>query len=288
MANPSPASLPPLPRRWRVAAWLATMLAGLLLALVVAHWGWRWFGPEPIRVEPAEPAEPAATIAAAGIFGAPTGAPPPAPAAAPSPTLAGETRLLGVFAEKDGRGYALFRIAGTGARLVAAGQEVAQGVTLTRVRPDGVTLSERGVERSIALRVDAPQRDKAAALAQSAARGSPGSCARPEGFGGQVVRLNAELLAGLIAQPDSWKAIVEPAGGGLNVRDDSGFVAMLGLRRGDRLEQANGIALVAIDDVVRAVLKPLTATPSQSVRLSGVRDGARRELLLLNAGACPA
>ena len=44
----------------------------------------------------------------------------------------GDTRLLGVFAERDGRGYALFRLP-SGPRLVAQGQEIAQGATLVAV-----------------------------------------------------------------------------------------------------------------------------------------------------------
>lgn len=276
-----------VPRRWRALAWFAMLAASLLLAVVVAHWGWRWFGPAPIRLAPAEPADIAATIAASGLFGASGGAPLPPAGAESAPALAGETRLLGVFAEADGQGYALFRIAGKGPRLVAAGQEIAQDVTLLRVRPDGITVRDRGSERAIALRGDPPSRSKAAAPSAAVARPAAVSCARPAGFQGQVVRLNVELLSGLIAQPESWRAIVEPSDGALIVRDDSGFVAMLGLRRGDRLEQANGIALAAIDDVVGAVLKPLAATPSQTVRLSGARDGKKRELLFLNAGACP-
>jgi len=39
------------------------------------------------------------------------------------------------------------------------------------------------------------------------------------------------------------------------------------------------------DDVVRAVLQPLAK--QQPVRISGARDGAPREWLLLNAGSCP-
>ena len=34
---------------------------------------------------------------------------------------------------------------------------------------------------------------------------------------------------------------------------------MLGLKKGDRLEQANGMALASPDDVVGAVLRPLAA-----------------------------
>src|SRR5437867_12998423 len=108
-------------------------------------------------------------------------------------------------------------------------------------------------------------------------------CAPPSGFKGQVVALNAELMNGLIAQPDSWRALLEPSTGALLVRDESGFAAMLGLKRGDRIEQANGIALLSADDVVSAVLRPLVS--NQPVRLTGSRDGQPRELWLRNT-AC--
>jgi type II secretory pathway component PulC len=85
----------------------------------------------------------------------------------------------------------------------------------------------------------------------------------------------------LIAQPDSWRALVEPSNGALTVRDESGFSSMLGLKRGDRIEQANGIALTAPDDIVGAVLRPLASR--QTVRVVGSRDGRPRELWLRNA-----
>jgi hypothetical protein len=50
--------------------------------------------------------------------------------------------------------------------------------------------------------------------------------------------------------------------------------------------QSNGIALVTIDDMVTAVVRPLIA--SQPVHVTGTRDGQPREWLFLNAGACPA
>jgi len=77
--------------------------------------------------------------------------------------------------------------------------------------------------------------------------------------------------------------LLSPSGGGLVVRTDNGFGAMLGLKTGDRLTQANGIALSAPDDVATAIIKPLVA--NQGVRLIGARDGATQELWLANA-AC--
>ena len=117
---------------------------------------------------------------------------------------------------------------------------------------------------------------------QSAPRAA---CTAPAGYQGPVYRINAELLTGIASQPDSWKALLVAGNGGLTMRDDSGFAAMLGMRAGDRMAQANGIALTAADDVVVAVVKPLLA--SQPVRVAGTRDGKPAEWLFVNAGACP-
>ena len=112
------------------------------------------------------------------------------------------------------------------------------------------------------------------------------ACAPPAGFKGAILRLNAELFQGIIGKPESWAAIVIPDQGALAVRDDSGFVTMLAMKKGDRLLQANGVPLSAPDDVVGAVLRPLAS--QQAVRVTGTRDGQPREWLLLNAGSCPA
>jgi len=61
---------------------------------------------------------------------------------------------------------------------------------------------------------------------------------------------------------------------------------MLGLRNGDRVETANGIALAIPDDIASTVLQPLTR--SQPVWVSGTRGGKPQQWLYLNAGACPA
>jgi len=87
------------------------------------------------------------------------------------------------------------------------------------------------------------------------------------------------------ARPESWTAMLAPAQGALVVRDETGLAPMLGMKAGDRIAQANGVALGSIDDVLAVVVKPLVA--SQAVRLSGTRGGQPREWLFLNAGACP-
>jgi hypothetical protein len=97
--------------------------------------------------------------------------------------------------------------------------------------------------------------------------------------------LNAELVQGLMAQPEGLRAIADAQDGALVIRDETGFAALLGMKKGDRVAQANGIALRAPEDVIVAVLRPLAA--SQTVRLVGSRGPEARELYLVNAGACP-
>jgi hypothetical protein len=52
------------------------------------------------------------------------------------------------------------------------------------------------------------------------------------------------------------------------------------LQAGDRIAQANGIALRAPDDVAAAVVRPLVA--NQGVHIVGSRAGTRQELWLAN------
>ena len=267
-------------RAWRVAAFTATVAAGALCAVVVAYWAWQIFGPARVHIAPAAPADPVAALLASGLFSTPAGMPAPAAEVAPQ-VLAGDVRLLGVFAEARERGYALFRLP-SGPKLVAAGQEIAPGATLTAVRPDGISVREAAGERSIALRALPVKATSTPPPVAGKSAPSQAACAPPAGFKGQVVALNAELMGGLIAQPESWRALVDTADGALVVRDDSGFAAMLGLKRGDRVEQANGIRLTAADDIVGAVLRPLAS--NQPVRVQGSRDGQPRELWLQNAG----
>jgi hypothetical protein len=188
--------------------------------------------------------------------------------------------LLGVFAGRDGTGHALFRIAERGPVLVRAGEEIARDVTLEEVRPDGVRIRDHGEMRTLGLRTMAvPPKAAAGRGATSLA------CAAPPGYSGPVYRLNAELLTGIAARPEGWRDLLTPAAGGLAVREGSALASMLGLKPGDRVAQANGIALAGIDDILVAFVKPLIA--SQPVHVAGTRDGKPAAWLFLNAGACP-
>jgi hypothetical protein len=283
----------------RIAAALATFVTGCALAGVLAYWGWQAFGPAAIHVPFAAPVNPAATIIAANFFG---GAPVPSASAAPEPSLlSGDARLLGIVAESEQRGYALFKLP-SGPKLVEQGQEIAPGARLTAIDAESITVRDGAGERRLLLRPappataprSAPRAGDAgnavlasgarsgASTASARPRGSA-ACAPPAGFPGTVVRLNTELLGGLDADAGQWRALLAPTGGGLVVQSDSGFAAMLGLKAGDRIAQANGIALTAPDDVASAILRPLVA--NQGVRLSGSRGNASHELWLANV-AC--
>ena len=265
----------------RSVEWLVTLLAAAAVVVVVAYWGWRWFGPAAVDVPraPAEAPAPAAALSLSPPFGSSSDAP---VAATPAASPAGDVRLLGVIAERNGGGQALFRFADGSARLVVAGTRLSDAATLVAVRPDGVTVRDSGGERTIPLRVaTAP-----AAGPRSTATARSGACAIPRDFRGAIVRLNAELLQGLIGDPQALRAVVDAQDGALVVRDETGFATMLGLRKGDRVNQANGIALRAPEDVVVSILRPLAA--NQTVRVQGYRGAEPRELLIVNASSCPA
>jgi hypothetical protein len=270
-----------MPLPWRAAAGIATALAALALALVLAHWGWRLFGPASPPLPPPETSERwTSTIVAAPLFGR-VDAPAPVASAAP---LQGDTRLLGVFVERDGEGYALFRLSDRGPLLVRTGQEVAKDVSLLSVRNDGVRIRDHGEVREITLRNQAKEPSGKGAE-RARANIARAACTAPAGYKGAIYKLNAELLTGIASQTDSWKALLVVENGGLAIRDNSGFSTMLGMRAGDRMTQANGIALGSVDDLLVAFVKPLVA--NQQVRVAGTRDGKPAEWLFVNAGACP-
>jgi hypothetical protein len=268
---------------------LATFVAGCALALVIAHWTWQIFGPATRHAAAPAPVDPAATIIAANLFDAVTS---DTSSEAARAALPGDARLLGIVATPARQGYALFRLP-EGARLVAQGQEIVPGVKLEAVEPFAVTIEDGSGTRRFAL----PENKASSASSQSpphptasasSSRGAlravrSGSCAAPAGFHGNVVRLNAELLGGLSGDAGPWRTLLASSDGGLVVREEGGFGAMLGLRPGDLLTQANGIALRVPDDVTAAVIRPLIA--NQGVRIVGSRAGTTHELWLANV-AC--
>jgi hypothetical protein len=284
-AAPAPAVAWP----WRLAALAATLAAALLFAAAFATIAWRLFAPAPSPAPvPEDAARPSAVLAEYPPFGRAGPAAAATPARANAATGSGDARLLGVFAGRDGEGYALFRLPDRGPILARAGQNVAPGLDLVAVRPDGVRVRDRGDEHDIVLRAATLAAGSVRAAPTAAVNAAPArsrsACAVPPGYRGPVYQVNAELLGGLAARPDSWRAMVASERDSLVVRDDSGVAAMLGLKTGDRLLTASGIALAAPDDLLAAVVRPLQA--SQPVRVAGTRDGKALEWLLVNAAAC--
>lgn len=274
----------PIPAGWRIAAAACTAIAFAVLAWVAAQWIWRWVSPRPAPVASTAPADPAAAIIASGLWAG--GEDAPRAAAAPA---TGDIRLLGVLAQRDGNGLAVFRTR-EGARVVAAGADVAPGTSLVSIGPASVRLRDATGERTLELSRDAARSSPPSRPVQSArpganARVATTACAIPAGFSGAVLKLHGELLEGLVAQPESWRSLLAGENGALVVREDGGFATMMGLQKGDRLLQANGIPLREPDDVTGAVLRPLIA--SRSVRIAGTRGGQPQEVFVVNATACP-
>lgn len=263
-------------RRFTVA--LANLAALALAVAVVAYWGWRWFAPPPLPLAAPPLEDVVGALAVAPPFGASVS--PPTPTAAAIPVRSGEARLLGVLAEREGRGRALLRLADGSARLASVGESLGAIGTLVAVHPDAVTVRDASGERRLLLRAP-PSGAPTPATTRASARAAP--CV-PPGYRGAVARLNAELVAGLIAQPAALAAMAEAKDGALVVRDESGFAALVGLKKGDRVTQANGIALRAPEDVIIAVLRPLAA--NQTVRVLGMRGNEPHELLIVNVSAC--
>lgn len=264
---------------------LAVVLGVVALAVAVAWWVWYAVGPKSAHLAPPSIDSPSAVLRATPLFGSATGA-------AEKPenvVLKGELKLLGLIAENEGRGYAVFRV-GTGVYIARVGDEVAGQATLTRIEPNAIILREpSGAERRVVLRSEEKSAAVADKPAEKTGKAAPAVSANnaacvPADFKGGVVRLNTELLQGALMQPETFYALLDAKDGGLVVRADSGHAAMLGLRGGDVLLSANGIALTRVEDVSATMLKPLTA--GQSVLLRGKRGNQARELLLVNASVC--
>ncbi|HZQ60303.1 MAG TPA: type II secretion system protein N [Casimicrobiaceae bacterium] len=290
---PAAAESAPLPWQWRMVRASATLAAAAVLMVVVADLVWRYLAPapRPEAVVARTTESPASVIASASWFGARASAGnAPGKVATSSGGLSGDARLLGMVASRDGTGYALFRFADRGPVLIATGQDISPGVTLQAITTSGIRISDRGEAREIELRPGpggATPSPAAIVSPQAAARAiSSAACTPPGGARGAVYRLNAELLTGIAAKPDSWSNALKAGNDGLSIREGNAFGAMLGMKPGDRVTQANGIALRGTEDVLVAVIRPLLA--SQAVRVTGVRDGRPAEWIFVNASACPA
>ena len=186
---------------------------------------------------PAPVNDPPPRFAVSPPFGAPT--PIPCLCQVAPTLLAGDTRLLGVLSEADGKGTGAvpprrWQCAPGGRRRVVVGRDA----TLVAVRPDGVTIRDRGRRRTLALR----GQPAVTSSTPAQRRLRQAACAIPAGYKGPVVRLNAELVQGLIAQPSRCVRRWSRRGRARHPRG-SGFSRCSACKKGDRVTQANGIAL---------------------------------------------
>ena len=170
----------------------------------------------------------------------------------------------------------------------ASGRRWRFSSTLVAIDASAVTIRDGAGERRLKLGANGSGADRAASRTSAAASRSTvpatartvAACSPPAGFHGAVVKLNTELMSGVGAESVQWNRLLAPINGGLVVREDNGFGAMLGLKVGDVITQANGIALSVPEDVTSAVVRPLTS--NQGVRLIGARNGVTQELWLAN------
>lgn len=265
----------------RAGAAIATLVAAVILAFVIAYWTWQILAPRPVRVPLPAVANPAQTLIASGLFG--SAANPVATDAAEPAAVGGNVRLLGIAAGEGGQGYAIFGI-GPATKVVATGETITEGAVLDAVRPDSVTVHDGAGTRRLSLWPPVTGQSgevRASTASTGGVRRTVASCAPPAGFSGPVIRLNSELLGGLASEGRSWNTLLAGSRDGLVVRESGGYAAMLGLAAGDRIEQANGIALRSPDDIASAVLRPLTQ--DQGVRLRGTHGGEAREIWIASA-----
>ena len=253
---------------------------------VAAHWIARWAG----LAAGARAIAPAAPARSRGHDRSP---PACGPAAAPrrhrrrTKAVAPATcALLGVFAERDGRGYALFRLRDRARALVAAGRRSrrARGCRRATRRHPHPRRGRRAPHRAA----------RRAAAAAPAPRGTRAAPRRRAPRAERRVRAAGRLQGRRAARstPSCSRASSPSRRAGARwwrptrARSPCATTAasstMLAMKKGDRLTQANGIALTAPDDVVGAVLRPLAA--QQPVRVVGI---ARRAAARVAAAATP-
>lgn len=139
--------------RWmKHEAWIDVLELALVAALGVAlaHVTWLALTPRTAGTPSAlgESAFPqSATLAARQVFGAPSGA----STAKPGVTATGLV-LLGVFSSpKPGAGRAILRVQGSRAAVIAAGEQIADGVELREVHADHVIVLRQGTPERIEL-----------------------------------------------------------------------------------------------------------------------------------------
>jgi len=135
----------------------------LLMAIVCAHWFWRFAAPPivaPIEATAVEALRPADTIRSARLFGEAAALP------ASSPQTRTDLVLRGISASRSG-GLAVIALDRNRVVTVKAGEEIAPGIRLERVHSDHVIVVQNGTSQ----RIELPQRKPVDAAPVASAAG---------------------------------------------------------------------------------------------------------------------
>lgn len=257
----------------RLLVVVLNLLALAVLCWIAAYWIWRWFAPALVLSAISLPSSEL-SIPPGSLFGAVNRSSPSTTAA--TSTAASDYRLLGVFSESGGQGYALFQLAERKSKLVKQGQEIKSGVILRKVESDAIQVEEKSDLRRIALRENSKS--------LLTARPTSQICPLAAGELQQAYLLRSELLEGLTGNKEIWAALLQPAADALIVKDEGSVGKLLGLQAADRLERSNGVQLANLEDVSRYIIQPLQQ--HQVVRISGTRQTKKREWIFLDAALC--
>ena len=257
----------------RLLVVVLNLLALAVLCWITAYWIWRWLAPAPVLPAISLP-DSRLSIPPGSLFGSVNR--PSLSMTATTSTAASDYRLLGVFSESEGQGYALFQLAERKSKLVKQGQEIKSGVILRKVEPDAIQVEEQGDMRRIALR----ENSKSLLTARPTSR----TCPLTAGELQQAYLLRSELLEGLTGNKEIWAALLQPAADALIVKDEGSVGKLLGLQAADRLERSNGVQLANLEDVSRYIIQPLLR--NEVVIITGSRQGKIQEWTLVNAALC--
>ncbi|MBI3149832.1 MAG: hypothetical protein HYZ17_15090 [Betaproteobacteria bacterium] len=261
--------------RWAARlATVATVLGLALLAWVLAFWIWRWLEPAAVFPPAAQVADPVQVLRDGALFGHAPRSTANSPLEA---ATAGAHRLLGVFAQSGGGGWALLKRADNSVRLLREGEEIQTGEKLDLVLPQGVEILQGGARHKLTLgRVDSDPRVGGGALS--------GPCPLSPEERRRAFYVRPELLSGIAQGLNGARKLFRQHGGAWVVAVDDPALAALGFEAGDRIERGNGVPLLSEDALRGAIVEPVLQ--SRVLRLSGQRKGKAREWIYANAALC--
>ncbi len=260
----------------KLAARLAQLLGLGVLVWVAAYWIWEALRPAALAEPTVVRADALRVLDELAPFG--RGAPAAQGAATAPSAASAELLLLGVAAEADGDGWALLQKSDHSIRLLRAGAEIAPGLRLAKVFPQGVEVVKDGVGRKLELR-------RARLAANPATPAAPvASCPASAEERRRAFFVHPELLTGFAKGMEAAKKRFRQEGGAWVVVELDPALAALGFAVGDRIEKGNGVPLATEDSLRSAIFEPVMQ--SRLLRLSGTRQGKAKEWIYVNAALC--